>query len=141
MMLFLLGLYKQLYNQFFFFSSIYRFSIGLDSVGKNLTGISSLMNTIIPSPCWSRSRRKTELYPGTLNWPIGKDLVSLVSEVTGTMTFPFICSTSRSNLFLTTFILRCPIAMFWRFFLQISFRLVLYEFLDSLLKFSNLYNH
>ena len=52
MMLFLL-LKEKRNNQFSLrkVSSIYRPSIGLDLADKKLTGISSLMNIIIPPPC------------------------------------------------------------------------------------------
>ena len=117
------------------FTSIYRPSFGLDSANKNLTGISSLINTIIPPLCWPRSRRKRRVYSRILNWPIRKDLSSLVSEKTNTSILFFICLTRRSNLFLIEFIFRCPITMFWRFSLQISFKLPLNESLDPLVRF------
>ena len=91
MMLFLFGLYEQLNSHFLLwkFTSIYEPSIGLVSVDKNLAGISSLIKTIIPSPCWSRSRCKGEAYPGIQNWLTGKDSSSLVSEITNTSVIPF----------------------------------------------------
>ena len=118
MMLFLFGLYEQLNSHFLFWkcNSIYKPSIGLVPADKNLAGIFSLIKTIIPPPCWSRSRWKGEAYPEIRNWPNGKDSSSLVFELTNTSMIPLICSASKSNLFLNELILSCPITIFWRFF-------------------------
>ena len=95
------GLYEQLNSHFLSwkFNSIYKLSIGLVSADKKLTGISSLIKTIIPPPCWSRSRRKREVYPGIRNRPTGNDSSSLVSEITNTLMIVLICLASKSNFF------------------------------------------
>ena len=101
-MLFLFGLYEQLKSHFLLwkFNSIYNPSIGLVSADKNLAGISSLIETIISSSCWSRSRQKGELYPEIRNRSTGKDSSSLVSEITNTSMIPLICLACKPNHFL-----------------------------------------
>ena len=124
MMLFLLGSYEQLKSHFLLwkFNSIDEPSICLVSADKNLAGISSLIKAIIPPQCWSRSRRKGKAYPGIRNWPTEKDSSSLITELTDKSMILLVCSASKSYLFLNELILSCPITIFRRFFLKISFK-------------------
>ena len=124
MMLFLFGLYEQFNSHFRLWkcNSICKPSIGLVSTDKILTGISSLIKTIILPPCWSRSRWKVKVYPGIQNWSTGKDSSSLISEKTNTSMILLICLASKSNLFCNELILNCAITVFRRFFLHISFK-------------------
>ena len=87
-----LVLQEQLSNYFFLrkLSSMNIPSLLKVSLEINLEGISSLTKTIIPSPSSLRSRQKSNVKLGTLNWPSGNDSSNLVSDFTKMSKFPLI---------------------------------------------------
>ena len=79
-----LGLQEQLSNHFFLrnLSSRNIPSILKVSLEITLEGISSLTKTIILPPNSFQSPRKGDVKLVILNWPTGKDSLSLVSDIT-----------------------------------------------------------
>ena len=65
---------------------------------KDLIGLPSLTRTIGLPHHWFLFLRFGEDKPGIINWPIGNDSSSLVSEITRASTFPSFSSTRRPNL-------------------------------------------
>ena len=79
-----LGLQEQLSNHFFLrnLSSRNIPSILKVSLEITLEGMSSLTKTIILPPNSFQSPRKSDVKLVILNWPTGKDSLSLVSDIT-----------------------------------------------------------
>lgn len=104
------------------FSSMNVPSKSSTSTDKGLIGSPSLTRIIGIPHHWFLFLRFGEEKPGIINWPIGNDSSSLVSEITRTSTFPLFWSTRRTNLSIKEIISTWTmIILIFRLFIVASF--------------------